>query len=332
MKPETTAHSAVQTAHAEPWQTPLINKLCELKATGRLPHALLIEVSTRADVSAFIWQLSAALLCQSEGLEKPCKQCSSCRLMAANSYPDFSLARLEENERTGKLNKDIKIDQIRKLIHRLSLTENNASGKLAVIYPAEKMNIAAANSLLKTLEEPASNSVLLIVSHQPGRLPVTIRSRCQRWPLHNPEHGVGLSWLIEQGVDSSAAEAYLELAKQDAQWALHLHSLDFLAIKQRFDELLVEFIGDRTTAPQMIKQLKQDDSRILKLLLTGRLQEKIIGQLKDNQLQPQKTLVKAALDLIQHLESTLSVEDNNLNLQLQLEDVLISMKQIINRG
>lgn len=331
MKAETSDQSGVQTSHAESWQQPLIESLCELKANGRLPHAVLIEVSSRTDASTFIWQLSSALLCQSEGPDKPCMQCSSCQLMAANSYPDFSIARLEENERTGKLNKDIKIDQIRKLIHRLSLTENNTSGKLAVIYPAEKMNISAANSLLKTLEEPASNSVLLIVSHQPGRLPVTIRSRCQRWPLHNPEHGVGLNWLMEQGVDSSA-EAYLELAKQDAQWALYLHSLDFLSIKQRFDELLTDFIKDRITAPQMIKQLNQDDSRILKLLLTGRLQERIIDQLKSSQLQTQKSEIKAALDLIQHLETTLSIEDNNLNLQLQLEDVLISLKQIINRG
>jgi DNA polymerase-3 subunit delta' len=332
MKAETSDQPVVQKGYVESWQQPLIENLCELKAKGRLPHAVLIEVASRADVGAFIWQLSTALLCQSDAADKPCMQCSSCQLMAANSYPDFSIARLEENERTGKLNKDIKIDQIRKLIHRLSLTENNASGKLAVIYPAEKMNIAAANSLLKTLEEPSSNSILLIVSHQPGRLPITIRSRCQRWPLHNPERSVGLDWLNEQGVDKSSADAYLELAKQDAQWALHLHSLDFLAIKQRFDELLSDFTNDRITAPQLIKQLKQDDSRILKLLLTGRLREKVSTQLQNEPLQSQKSAIKAALDLIQHLESTLSVEDNNLNLQLQLEDVLISMKQIINRG
>ena len=159
---------------ALPWQRPLVQKLGSLRQQHRLPHALLIELQTQVDSRAFGWYLVMALLCESPEDGNPCQVCPACALMRANNYPDFTFTTLLENDKTHKLNKDIKIDQIRRLIHQLSLTDSRQGGKFALIYPAEKMNPSAANSLLKTLEEPSSNSTLILLTHNPGRLPVTI--------------------------------------------------------------------------------------------------------------------------------------------------------------
>ena len=162
---------------AEKWQLDLVKQLIELKQQQKLPHAILIELRTSVDSRSFGWHLASSLFCQSDGQDKPCGQCQACQLMSANNYPDFFFTTLIDNDKTHKLNKDIKIDQIRRLIHQFSLTRNLQAGKVALIYPAEKLNKSSANSLLKTLEEPSSDSTLILLTHNAGRLPITIRSR-----------------------------------------------------------------------------------------------------------------------------------------------------------
>ena len=93
--------------------------------------------------------------------------------------------------------KTISIDQIRGLVSELSLTSYEGQGKVAVIEPAEVMTINAANSLLKTLEEPAGDTFIILVVDKHGRLPATVYSRCQRLQLSAPKQQDALAWLKE---------------------------------------------------------------------------------------------------------------------------------------
>jgi DNA polymerase-3 subunit delta' len=99
---------------------------------------------------------------------------------------------------------EIVVDQIRELSQRLATSSQYGGWQIASIDPADAMNAAAANALLKTLEEPASQTMLVLVADAPWRLPATIRSRCQRLDFQVPDETVALSWLEQVGVKDAA--------------------------------------------------------------------------------------------------------------------------------
>jgi len=101
----------------------------------------------------------------------------------------------------------IGIDQIRELVADMSLTSYAGGGKVAVIEPANAMTTNAANSLLKTLEEPSGDALLILIADRTGRLPATIFSRCQRIEFAPPGAAAGLAWLDRLRPGSSWAEA-----------------------------------------------------------------------------------------------------------------------------
>ena len=110
------------------------------------------------------------------------------------------IAPLEDKESIG-------VEQIRELVHAMALTSYEGGGKVAVIEPANAMTVNAANSLLKTLEEPPGDALLILVADRVGTLPATIFSRCQRIDLATPGEGVALAWLdrIQPGAPWSEA-------------------------------------------------------------------------------------------------------------------------------
>lgn len=110
------------------------------------------------------------------------------------------IAPLEDKESIG-------VEQIRELVHAMALTSYEGGGKVAVIEPANAMTVNAANSLLKTLEEPPGDALLILVADRVGKLPATIFSRCQRIDLATPGEGVALAWLdrIQPGAPWSEA-------------------------------------------------------------------------------------------------------------------------------
>lgn len=324
---------------ALPWQIDLLKQLLNLQQHQQLPHAILIELETVADSRCFGWQLIMALLCQSStdnkkensNDSKPCGQCQSCRLMLSNNYPDFIFTTLQENEKTHKLNKDIKIDQVRSLIHRMSLTDSLGAGKYALIYPAERMNLSSSNSLLKTLEEPTPGSTLILLTHNAGRLPITIRSRCQKWRLSNPDKAAAMNWMKQQSIEQNRIEEYLSLSHGDAQLTLQLYQQDFTSHRDHFQHLLECYIGDQIDVVSLVKDLKILDSGTLRLILKTELMSRIYHEMNIKLTEAIKLKLAGLLDLLKHSDQILRIEDNNLNLQLQLEDVLISLKRVLNK-
>lgn len=139
-------------------------------------------------------------------------------------------------ERSGG---SIGVEPIRELLSALSLTSHGGKGKVAVIVPAEAMTLAAANALLKTLEEPTADTHLLLVSHRPGLLPATILSRCQRLTVSAPTHAIGLDWLghCSRAQPPQWAEL-LDLARQAPWRALALNGNNYLKLNNELEALI----------------------------------------------------------------------------------------------
>ena len=187
------------------WCTAAWNLLAARAAQGTLPHALLLGgpagLGKRALVDAFV----RARLCESPRDGRACGACRACKLLAAGSHPDRLRVTLEPNPKTGVMRKEIVVDQVRALSARLALASQFGGWQVAVIDPADAMNQAAQNALLKTLEEPSDASLIALIADQPWRLTATIRSRCQRVDFEVPAQVDALAWLATRGVDSADA-------------------------------------------------------------------------------------------------------------------------------
>jgi DNA polymerase III delta' subunit len=182
-----------------------------------LPHALLITSPAGLGAYDFAVSIAKQLICV-QGDELACGVCRACVALAAGSHPDFwQVGLLEEKKSIG-------IDQIRELSASLSMRPQAGKRQVALIWPAEAMTVAAANALLKTLEEPSADTVLLLVSEQPGSLLPTINSRCQRIALRVPDTHASVQWLINQG---KFAASDIDLAVQISAGA-PLAALDLL--------------------------------------------------------------------------------------------------------
>lgn len=171
----------------------------------KLSHALLLGGPRGVGKDAFALHLAWALLCEAPSADGACGACRGCRLLAAGNHPDLFMAMPAEE------GKGILIDQVRALSEFLPLRPHTAARKIALLTPAETMNMNAANSLLKSLEEPPAATHLLLVSHRPERLPATIRSRCARLDFIAPPREVASAWLCEQGVAPDDAACLLAL-------------------------------------------------------------------------------------------------------------------------
>lgn len=188
-----------------PWQRSAWRTLT--RDTAKLSHAVLLTGQAGLGKEHFAAHLAHSLLCMNpqDGAE-PCGRCQSCRLQAAGTHPD--LYRLQPSE-PGKA---IIVDQVRALGEFLYLRPHIAARKAVLLSPAQAMNMNAANSLLKLLEEPPADCHFILVSSQPTRLPVTIRSRCVQVVLRAPPRDQALAWLRARSDAPPHAELLLELA------------------------------------------------------------------------------------------------------------------------
>ncbi len=198
----------------EPW-----NQLQNLIKTRRFPHALLFSGAEGMGKALLADRLVRTLLCQNSAeTAEPCGHCSACKLYAVGNHPDARLVEPEleirqfapvikaialndPGSKGPRKTRLISIGQIREVRDFVWTHSQLGQRKVIVIAPAETMNVNAANSLLKALEEPGSDANLVLLSERPSGLPATIRSRCQVVNIHRPAKGVAEAWLKGQGVE-----------------------------------------------------------------------------------------------------------------------------------
>lgn len=204
-------------AEIYPWQATLWQQLA---GRSQYAHAYLLHGPAGIGKRALAERLMASLLCRSPvGLEA-CGQCKSCHLLAAGTHPDNFVLEPEAQD------KAIKVDQVRELVSFVVQTAQLGGRKVVLIEPAEAMNLNAANALLKSLEEPAGNTLLLLVSHQPSRLLATVRSRCVQQACPLPSEFASLAWLAQAlpQSDEPAREELLALAAGSPLAAVRLQA------------------------------------------------------------------------------------------------------------
>jgi DNA polymerase-3 subunit delta' len=213
-----------------PWQQDAWRTLQQMR--GRLPHAILFHGPQGIGKTMFAEHVARSLLCEHPDAEgHACGACPSCGWFGQYSHPDFRRVRPETlEEETGEggeegkdadgdgkkaksakaPSKDIKIDQVRALADFMNVSTHRQGLRIVALYPAEALNTASANAILKTLEEPPPNTVFLLVSNSLDRLLPTILSRCRKFAMAMPSTAEGLQWLKVQGV----ADADVWLAEQ----------------------------------------------------------------------------------------------------------------------
>ncbi len=195
-----------------PWLAAAIEPLRQERLAGRFPPALLIH-ERRGAGGLWLARVAAQMaLCRSP--QPPCGHCGDCRRFCGpQGHPDFFLVVPAEQEpergpeegavpaaRAGRGRKSriILIEQIRVLCGMLELTSHGGAARVALLHPADALNTNADNALLKTLEEPRPGVSLLLVTGRPGRLPATVRSRCQWLRIASPPRDQSIRWLERQ--------------------------------------------------------------------------------------------------------------------------------------
>ncbi len=220
-----------------PWHSELWSALQQRRLQQRLPHALLLTGTAGMGKMQFAQHFAHSLLCNQPTADGfACQHCPACRLLQSGNHPD--LLQIKPSE-TGKA---IQVDQIREMIKFCALTSSYGRYQVVIISPAEAMNHNAANSLLKILEEPHANTLIMLVSHRPMGLLATVRSRCQKLDFNRTDKHVMQHWLNQklQGLKQTqySAELLLTLTHQAPLAALAL--LEDNAIQKRktlFDSL-----------------------------------------------------------------------------------------------
>ena len=200
-----------------PWLNHSYRHILSQHQAQRGHHALLIQALPGMGEDALAWGISRWLMCRRPDGLKSCGECHACQLMQAGTHPDWY--RLEAEKGKSSLG----IDAVRGVTEKLWHHAQQGGAKVVWLPDAGQLTEAAANALLKTLEEPPKNTWFLLSSREPSRLLPTLRSRCLLWHLAPPDEAQSLQWLHKQcPADLNARTAALRLASGAPAAALAL--------------------------------------------------------------------------------------------------------------
>lgn len=277
-----------------PWQQTQWQHVLQQQRVDKLPHALLIQGLEGLGKLDFAQHLAHSLLCKQPNEQGyACGQCTACQLIEVETHPDLFVVQAEE---PGKA---IKVDAIRELSKKLNMTSQYGGYQIAMIVDAHDMNVNAANSLLKTLEEPSDGVLLLLISSNPQKLPITVRSRCQAISFCVPEPSFALQWLTQEGV--SSAESTLNYA----------HGAPLLAKRLQHSE-----------------RLEHNETLITALLNTANHQS-AISQAELLHKLPLSYLLNGLIDWVQDL---IKLHQCGENVQLVHYSQLAALKSLVGRS
>ena len=307
-----------------PWQQTVWQHIVDRVEQQRMPHAVLLTGVAGLGKKQLAVKMAESLLCLAADKQfNACGVCHSCQIMQAGNHPDHLTIRSEE------AGKSIKIDQIRALKEKQSLTPSVGKWKTVVIESADLMTNSAANSLLKLLEEPQNNTILILTTNAVHRLPVTIRSRCQQMHLSTPDYSMTLKWLDSQGVTTDADQLRkISSLTLDAPFAI-VNALEtnewqsYQQIQQDFDQL----IQQQANPVQLASQWQQLDLvKVMHQLLStvkARLQQQYLEYADARVTQHYWYIADCIVSTIKLISSS-----NNYNKTLLIEDFMVSVMRI----
>jgi len=297
----------------------------------RIAHAYLFDGPDGVGKRLMALALARALLCQ-DGTG--CGDCSSCRKVDHNNHPDIHLLDADGSS--------IKIDQVRGLQHELALRPLEGNYKICLIDGAEQFNPAAANALLKTLEEPQPNTLIILLSSRPESLLPTIRSRCQRLPFQRlPKQR--LIEVLSERLDLGGTDAGILAALSDGSFKKALGQNRDLYLGRRRDllrtlsalspgsviplfKLAEELAAEKEQLPDIL-DIFQAFYRDLLLLKNGRPEEDLVNLDMRETLhrQVEYETNESLLQKLQALDSGRYYLHRNVNRQLAMEIMLLRM-------
>lgn len=327
-------------AYILPWQAQLAQILQDMRVA--LPHALLLQGARGLGKRALAVAWVKDLLC--EGKQAiACGECPACHWFEEGNHPDFLLVEAEQdsvdNERSApsRARSPITIAQIRAARDFLQVGAHRGGLRIVLIYPAEEMNLAAANALLKTLEEPPAGALLVLVSHQPAKLTATVRSRCQVVSLHLPTMAVAEQWLVEQGIQSASLSLslaggapLLAMDLADASWQEMRQALLSELVAGNFNvvEVAARYAKlDTVNFSVWLTLLQQWAHDLVSVLLTQQIRYHSDYHLALVQLS-QRTNAEKLLQFEQMLLNARRAVAHPLNLQMVIEDIFIRYNQL----
>jgi DNA polymerase-3 subunit delta' len=249
-----------------PWQQRVYDQAVASIDAGRLGHGLLFCGPAQMGKRAVAERLAHRLLCTDRLADgEPCGACRGCRLYMAGTHPDFQLVSFVSNKEGTRLRTEIVIEQVRRLSEQMSLTPQYGGAQIVIIDPADAINHAASNALLKTLEEPVAGRYLWLISAHPARLSATIRSRCQRLEFRLPPRDEAVAWLAShQHGDAIASEA-LDAARGHPGLAHQWLQNDGLRIRREVASDLAKLSRSEAAVVETAQRWAADEHASLRL-------------------------------------------------------------------
>jgi DNA polymerase-3 subunit delta' len=317
-----------------PWLAAARQRLADARSSGRLPHGILLHGLPGAGQSPLALWAAQLALCESHS-EVPCGRCGGCVLFLAGNHPDFHALDVEDNASF------IKVDQIRDLCGKLAMRSYRGHHKVGLIDPADKMNVNSNNALLKTLEEPPEDTVLLLVASRTDRLAPTVVSRCQKIRIATPGRADAIDWLtgVQRRDDwpsllALAAGAPLKAVELADSGALDLAREMAADLKPDspggFDPLA---LADSWSKDRPADRLAWLEHLVQSWIRRASLSD-VVNNNRDNALPspPPRLNMKAAFELLDRVREARTLQEGPVNSLLLFEDLLVGFAEAFAGG
>ena len=316
-----------------PWHDQALSKLQKMIDQNHLPHALLITGAEKIGKFEFMQQLVGILLDNDEIIRRDNirEELDHPVLIRRSNYTNMIYCRAGEiNEKSKNRSKDIRIDQVRAFCEALNKTADQL--QIGVIFYGDQMNVSAANSLLKTLEEPRENTLIIILAHNIQNLPATVISRCQNIHIAPSYSEATQAWLSAQLSDTQKADFDVK------QLLENTHGVPFKVLSELTDGGFIAYqeyqnqLLNIATHPLNISQTQCFEGKELEVLRC--LQNLIIEAIKLKTTQQEGGLIELnqlvervkadfLFQLLNDVSHAIRLSETSINLKLLLDNILI---------